>query len=82
MWEIDYPEMHLRRSKIKFKGIIEKDYKNRILNQKQYDSFKFEIDKNNLYVCYGMYISYLLTNKTEGEFIEDKHKDNGIGGTY
>lgn len=47
----------------KFKSMLETDFKNGVINEDQYFYFKNELQVNNLYYQYGLYIAYLINNK-------------------
>ena len=51
----------IRRSGVcRFKQILEEDYKNKIITEKQYRNFKYELEEGTLDFNYGLYTSYLL----------------------
>ena len=44
----------------KFKSMLETDFKNGDITKDEYDYFKYELQSNNLYYQYGLYIAYLI----------------------
>ncbi len=51
----------IRRNGVcRFKQILEEDYKNKLITEKQYRNFKYELEEGNLDFNYGLYTSYLL----------------------
>ncbi len=50
----------------RFKQILEEDYKNKLITEKQYRYFKHELEEGNLDFNYGLYTAYLIMI-SEGE---------------
>ena len=47
----------------KFKSMIETDYKNGVITDDEYTYFKNELESDNLYYQYGLYMSYFIIMK-------------------